>query len=88
MLSDTERNTCYQRAISDNKESFFGKTVLDIGAGTGILSIFCAQAGAKKVYAVEASAVYKIAQEIVKENSFQNIIEVSFFLIFFYLRIF
>lgn len=76
MLSDTVRNNAYKTAIFDNREGIQGKTVLDIGAGTGILSLFCAQAGAAKVYAVEASDVYRIAEEIVKENGFQNVIQV------------
>ena len=45
-----------------------GKTVIDVGAGTGILSIFSAKAGAKHVYAIEASSIVKIAEERVKEN--------------------
>ncbi|KFH03300.1 histone arginine methyltransferase PRMT4/CARM1 [Toxoplasma gondii VAND] len=55
MLQDTVRTTTYQRAIVENRADFEGKTVMDVGAGSGILSFFAAQAGAKKVYAVEAS---------------------------------
>lgn len=47
-----------------------------MGSGTGILSIFCAQAGAAKVYAVEASNLVNLCSEIIKENEFQNVIDV------------
>lgn len=76
MLSDSVRNNAYRSAIFDNREGIQGKTVLDVGAGTGILSVFCAQAGASRVYAVEASEVFRIAEEIVKENGFQDVIQV------------
>ncbi|XP_030760142.1 protein arginine N-methyltransferase 6 [Sitophilus oryzae] len=76
MLKDSTRNNAYQKAILNNKNNILNKVVLDVGAGTGILSILCAQAGARKVYAVEASETYKIAKEIVKENGFENVIEV------------
>lgn len=78
MLQDTARNTSYKTAIFNNKDYIKDKIVLDVGAGTGILSIFCAQAGAKKVYAIEASQLYQIAQEVVNENNFQNVIQVRF----------
>ncbi|MGB1602379.1 MAG: methyltransferase domain-containing protein, partial [Promethearchaeia archaeon] len=44
------------------------KVVLDIGCGTGILSMFAAKAGAKHVYAIECSSIFFTAQEIVKAN--------------------
>merc|ERR1719408_407977 len=52
MLQDTVRTSIYQFAILENRADFAGKTVLDVGAGTGILSFFAARAGASRVYAV------------------------------------
>ncbi|CAH0401291.1 unnamed protein product [Chilo suppressalis] len=76
MLEDNPRTLAYKNAIMNNKSYFKGKIVMDVGCGTGILSIFCAQAGAKKIYAVEASNVANLAREIVKENKFEDVIEV------------
>lgn len=76
MIDDEPRTRAYQKAILDNKAYFKDKVVMDVGCGTGILSIFCAQAGAKKVYAVEASSLANVAKDIVKENKFEEVIEV------------
>jgi predicted RNA methylase len=76
MLEDQERMISYKTAIMTNKSHFEGKTIMDVGAGSGILSIFCALAGARKVYAVEASDAVNIAKDVVIENKFENIIEV------------
>lgn len=76
MLEDDPRTSAYKNAIMSNKAFFEGKVVMDVGCGTGILSIFCAQAGAKKVYAIEASKIAGLAKEIVKENKFEDVIEV------------
>ncbi|XP_058819626.1 protein arginine N-methyltransferase 6 [Topomyia yanbarensis] len=76
MLTDSSRQDAYRNAILSNKNLFQDKTVLDVGTGTGILAVFCAQAGAKKVYAVEASNLANLAREVVKENSFDSTIEV------------
>jgi predicted RNA methylase len=77
MLKDSARNRAYRQAIFDNADQIRGRTVLDVGAGTGILSVLCAQAGAAKVYAVEASSVWRLAQEVISENRFDNVVEVS-----------
>jgi len=47
-----------------------------VGAGTGILSLFSYQAGAKKVYAVEASPMANTLKEIVKANNAEQVITV------------
>ncbi|KAK4800033.1 hypothetical protein SAY86_025398 [Trapa natans] len=52
------------------------KVVLDVGAGTGILSLFCAKAGAKHVYAIECSHMADMAREIVVANGLSNAITV------------
>ena len=53
MLKDAVRTDSYRDFIYDNKGIFKDKVVLDVGCGTGILSMFCAKAGAKKVIAVD-----------------------------------
>ncbi|XP_061661846.1 protein arginine N-methyltransferase 6 [Syngnathoides biaculeatus] len=76
MLADHVRTNTYRLAILKNSESIRGKVVLDVGAGTGVLSMFCVQAGAKKVYAVEASSIAEQAVKIVKQNHMEDKIEV------------
>ena len=43
MLKDEVRTLTYKNAMYHNKHLFKGKTVLDIGSGTGILSMFAAR---------------------------------------------
>ncbi len=75
MLKDTVRTEAYQKFISENADLVKGKVVLDVGCGTGILSMFCAKAGAKIVLAVEQSKIHHYAQQIVFENGFQDTIQ-------------
>ena len=70
MLKDTVRTQTYRNAILDNPQVFHDKIVLDVGCGTGILSMFAAQAGAKHVYAIDCSTIIHQAQVIVKKNGF------------------
>ncbi|XP_047515236.1 protein arginine N-methyltransferase 3 [Pieris napi] len=75
MLSDKVRTESYRDAILKNKDTFMGKVVLDLGCGTGILSMFAATAGAKKVYALDQSDVIYHAMDIIRENKLENVIQ-------------
>lgn len=72
MLKDKVRTESYRKAIENNKDSFKDKIVLDIGCGTGVLSIFAARAGAKHVYGIDNADIVHYAREIVKVNKFDS----------------
>ncbi|XP_061440702.1 protein arginine N-methyltransferase 9 isoform X3 [Rhineura floridana] len=68
MLNDSNRNLLYQRAIEKAIRSGC-RSVLDIGTGTGILSMFAKKAGAPSVYACELSkTMYELACEVLAAN--------------------
>ncbi|KAK2139093.1 hypothetical protein LSH36_2036g00000 [Paralvinella palmiformis] len=69
---DKVRTQSYHDAICLNPELFKDKVVLDIGCGTGILSMFAARAGARLVIGVEMSDVIYQAMDIIRENGLED----------------
>jgi predicted RNA methylase len=71
MINDQERNEFFW--LDDCKD----KIVLDIGSGTGLLSVMAAQAGARHVYTFEVDPTnYKNAKYFIKESGFENVITI------------
>jgi len=78
MVLDRPRTLAYKDAMMHtlNKKLFKGKVVLDVGCGTGILSLFAAKAGAKAVYCVELTQISRLARQIAEKNGLSHIITV------------
>jgi len=72
MLKDEIRTSTYRRAIEWNQHLFQDKVVMDVGCGTGILSLFAAKAGAKCVIAIDCSNIVDSAKKIVEENQLSH----------------
>ena len=72
MLKDEVRTLTYRNSMYHNKHLFKNKIVLDVGCGTGILSMFAAKAGAKHVYGVDMSGIVEQARVIVDKNGFKD----------------
>ncbi|RUS86663.1 hypothetical protein EGW08_005537, partial [Elysia chlorotica] len=68
MLKDKVRTESYRDFMLKNPQLFEGKTVLDVGCGTGILSMFAVKAGARQVVAVDQSNIIYQAMDIAREN--------------------
>lgn len=74
MLRDRVRCEAYRAAITRIVKP--GSVVLDVGTGTGIMAMFAAQAGAKRVYAVERTSVADVAKQIIARNGLSRVIRV------------
>ncbi|KAK3285548.1 Protein arginine N-methyltransferase 1 [Cymbomonas tetramitiformis] len=76
MLKDAVRTKTYQNVCYQNTHLWKDKIVLDVGCGTGILSLFAAKSGAKHVYAIECSNIADRAKDIVADNGYADRITV------------
>ena len=74
MICDRVRTEAFRRAIDAVVRP--GDIVLDVGAGSGILSIFAAKAGAARVYAVERTTVAVLAEGLAAANGVAERVQV------------
>ena len=74
MVSDRPRTNAFAAAIREVVQP--GDVVLDVGTGTGILAMFAAKAGARKVYAIDATDIAEVATDLVKANGLSDQIQV------------
>jgi len=74
MLSDSHRVSAYDRALRALVKP--GDVVLDAGAGTGVLAMLAARAGAERVIAVESMDVANLARALVAHNGLAERVEV------------
>jgi predicted RNA methylase len=70
ILADKVRLEAYQKGIHEVVKE--GDVVADIGTGSGILTFFALQAGARKVYAIEQNKIIKEAEELAKINGLEK----------------
>lgn len=66
MAADPVRMDAYRRAIAAVVRP--GAVVLDLGAGTGIMSLLAARAGAKRVHAVDPNPAVWLVPELARES--------------------
>jgi precorrin-6B methylase 2 len=72
MLHDDRRTGDYVAAIAAAVRP--GDVVLDIGTGSGVLAVAAARAGARRVYAVEASDIAEVAERVFAANGVTEIV--------------
>lgn len=71
MLKDVTRIMAYRAAIG---RLVSGKSVVEVGAGTGLLSIFAAQSGASRVDAIEETGIADVARRMFQANGCDELV--------------
>lgn len=74
MLADEARTRALEAAVAALVRP--GDVVVDVGAGTGLLSMMAVRAGARRAYAVEAGSMAGVARALVARNGMADRIEV------------
>lgn len=74
MVSDRIRTDAFAAAIREVVRP--GDVVLDVGTGTGILAMLAAKAGAKKVYAIDATEISDVAIDLVQANGLTDRVQI------------
>jgi SAM-dependent methyltransferase len=74
LIRDRVRTEAFARALEAVVRP--GDRVLDVGAGSGILSLLAARAGAARVYAVEQTSIARLAEELAAANGLADVVEV------------
>jgi SAM-dependent methyltransferase len=69
-LADRPRIDAFRRAI--HQIVVPGAVVADVGSGSGILGLLACEAGAGRVYSIEASGMIELARAIAARNGFAN----------------
>lgn len=73
LLSDPERNAALVALLVRHAP---GRSVLEVGCGTGLLSLVAARAGARRVIAVEPTGLADVARALVRDNGLDAVIDV------------
>jgi len=73
MIGDPFRMVAYERALRELVRP--GDVVLDLGAGTGVLSMYAARRGAR-VHAVESGPVAQVMRSLIRRNRLEDRITV------------
>ena len=72
-LTDTRKLSAYEQALSAVIATP-NVSVLDLGAGSGVLGLLAARAGARVVYAVDSGPIIGAASEVAQRSLFANCI--------------